>query len=81
MKGLLTPAVGLLAAASVAPPSDVFAPSVLGEKPAGFASSEPFSPPSDDGVTPITGVVDAELVSDEAGSGMGDEAAKKVRSS
>ena len=72
-------ASGGAAAATVAPPSDVFAPSVLGEKPAGFASSEPYSPPSDDGVTPITGVVDAEVVSGEAGSGMGDDEPKKVR--
>jgi YidC/Oxa1 family membrane protein insertase len=57
--------------------SEIFAPSPIREKPAGF-SSAPAPTPSD-GVSPITStsVVDAEIVEDGAeGEGMGDQ--KKV---
>lgn len=65
------------AAAATAPtPSEVFAPSVLGEKPAGFSSSASAAPSMDADVTPITGVVDAEVVGDETGAGMGEEPKK-----
>lgn len=65
--------VAVSTAAATAPPrSEIFAPSPLREKPAGFS----------DGVTPITGgVIDAEIADDDddmVGGGMGEQQ-KKVR--
>lgn len=69
----MTPVTSGSSSSAVAEPAPIFAPPR--EKPAGFASSEPVIESS--GVSPVTGVVDAEIEDDDveavAGAGTGME--------